>query len=179
MKKSILKKLNRQLYILVIIFCIAAILPIFFGNAPYMMHLLIFSLLWASLGTTWDLVFGYAGILSLGHLGFFTIGAYASAMLTVSLEVSPWLGIIFSGIVAGIVGLLLGIPCLRLKGAYIALLTFAFHLVLPTLINRGEAIGTRGTKGIFEIPSLQIGNYTFNQLDKVPWFYVILIMTIL
>ena len=179
MKKSIFKKINRQQYILIITFLISAILPIFFGDTPYIMHLLIFSLLWASLGTIWDLVFGYAGILSLGQLGFFTIGAYASAMLTTNLGVSPWLGIIFSGIVAGIIGILLGLPCLRLKGAYIALITFAFHLVLPTLINRGEIIGTRGTKGIFEIPSLQIGNYTFNQLDKVPWFYVILGMTIL
>jgi branched-chain amino acid transport system permease protein len=173
------KKINRQVSILIVIFFIFAILPVFFGNTPFIMHLLVFSLIWACLGTIWDLVFGYAGILTLGQLGFFTIGAYASAMLTTNLMVSPWVGIIFAGVVAGIVGVLLGIPCLRLKGAYVALITFAFHLVLPTLIHRGDIIKTGGTKGIFEIVPLKIGGYVFNQLYKVPWFYVFLGLTIL
>lgn len=174
----LLKRINRQQKILIIFFLILPILPIFFSNTPYIMHILIFSLIWSSLAVTWDLVFGYAGILTLGHLGFFTIGAYASAMLTTNFPVSPWVGIIFGGVVAGIFGLLLGVPCLRLKGAYVALITFAFHLVLPTLIHRGDIIKTGGTKGIFGIIPLKIGSYTFSQLNKVPWFYVMLGLTI-
>ncbi|MCL4418134.1 MAG: branched-chain amino acid ABC transporter permease [Actinobacteria bacterium] len=178
MKINYFNKINNKVYIAFVVFFILGILPIFVGKTAFIMHIMIYSLIWASVGTTWDLAFGYAGVPTLGQLGFFAIGAYTSGIITKTFAISPWVGILFGGFIAGIVGLLLGVPCLRLKGAYISLITFAFHLILPTLIHQGKAIGTGGATGLYNIPSLSIGKYIFSSGNKVPWFYVMLGMSI-
>jgi branched-chain amino acid transport system permease protein len=72
-----------------------------------------------------------------------------------------------------------GLPCLRLKGAYVALVTFAVHMILEPFLksNAGRSIGTGGTQGILSIPTLKLGGYTFSTLEPVPWFYTAMVIT--
>ncbi len=108
-----------------------------------------------------DLFIGYSGQLSLGHNGFFGIGAYASALLTVKLGFSPWLAMII-GILASLgAGLILTAPFIRLKGFYLALVTMAFGLIIHGMTLALPDI-TSGAAGIAGIPKLSLGKIPLN-----------------
>jgi len=136
------------------------------------MHLLIMSLIWAVVAASWDIVLGYAGIFNLGQIAFFAIGAYVTGILSKNLGVSPWIGLIAGGFVAGISGILIGLPCLKLKGIYVALMTLAFYEVIGPLIVVGRPIGTGGKGGLLPIPPLSVGSYVFSSSRPVPWYIV-------
>jgi branched-chain amino acid transport system permease protein len=98
-----------------------------------------------------DLVFGYAGLLSLGHIGFFAIGAYGVAILANQLG-APWsAGTLLSLLVNVGIGILLGYAFLRLKGSYFMLGTLAFGLVIQALIRVWFSV-TGGDAGLGNIP---------------------------
>ena len=146
------------------------LLPLFFHDNRYIMHVLILFLIWGVVAAAWDLIIGYAGVVSLGQLAFFAVGGYASGMLSIYLKISPWAGILAGGIAAGVMGFGIGLPCLRLRGVYVAVVTLGVHLVLPTLLMRGRKIGTGGWYGLSKIPPLQF----FSPLELVPLYYVAL-----
>jgi branched-chain amino acid transport system permease protein len=143
------------------------------------MHLLIMCLIYGAAAGAWDLMIGFAGVFSFAQIAFYVIGAYASAIITNHFGISPWLGIIAGGGIAAGTGLVIGLPCLRIKGSYVALLTFALHLLLEPLLKSewGIAIGTGGTGGIISIPKLAVGGYTFSRLEVVPPFYTALLVS--
>ena len=166
---------RKQFSSLSVIVVIIAILPVFMFNNSYGMHLMIMSLIWAVVAASWDLVLGYAGIFNLGQLAFFAIGAYVSSMLSVNLGLSPWAGLILAGLISGVLGVLIGLPCLKLKGIYVALMTLAFYEVVGPLIIVGRPVGTGGKGGLFPIPAFRIGGYLFNSNELVPWLYLALV----
>lgn len=145
---------------------VLSILPLIFHNNTYIMHILILCFIWGGVASAWNLIVGYANVFSFGQIAIFAIACYTSAMLTLNLGVSPWLGILAGAGVAALVGILIGLPCLRLKGIYVALATLAIHLALPTLLSQGRVYGTGGTRGLAGIPPLQIGTYTFGLLSN-------------
>jgi len=100
-------------------------LPLWITSPTYL-QILIFLLLFAYLTTSWNLVGGFAGVLPLGHSAYVGIGAYTSTVLWITWGISPWLGMWVGGIFAAIVGTIIGIPTLKLRGAYFALSTMAF-----------------------------------------------------
>ncbi len=73
-------------------------------SGPYYMHLIILSLIWAVVASSWNLIMGYAGIYSFAQLAFFTVGAYAAGMAEIWWKMSPWLGLPFAGIVSALAG---------------------------------------------------------------------------
>src|SRR5437762_2870765 len=107
-----------------------------------------------------NLVNGYTGQFSLGHAGFMAAGAYASAWLTLSfgyaLGTSEWatttafvIALLLGGVVAAIAGLLVGVPSLRLKGDYLAIVTLGFNEIIKGIIQNAEPLGAqRGLGGI-------------------------------
>ena len=137
-------KMRKDLTILIVIYLIFSALPILFHGDLYIMNILIMCLIWGVVAASWDLIMGFAGIFSFAQVAFFIIGAYGSAILTNALEISPWLGLPAGGLITAIIGVLVGLPCLRLKGAYIALVTFAVHMILVPFLksDAGKAIGT-------------------------------------
>jgi branched-chain amino acid transport system permease protein len=171
--KMRLMKLDREAITLLVMLAVLLLLPAYFHSNLYIMHILILCLIYGVVAVGWDFMMGYAGIFTFGQFAFFAIGAYTSGMLTLHAGISPPLGILLAGLVAAGVGILIGLPCLRLKGAYIALVTFALHLILTPLINSdlGRAIGTGGTVGLLNIPPLAAG---FSVAAKVPWYYTLL-----
>lgn len=177
----LIMKMPRELSILFIMLGVVGLLPIFLHNNQVIMHILIMSLIWGVVAANWDFMMGFAGIFTFGQVAFFVIGAYTSGILTTYLGISPWLGILAGGITVGLAGVLIGLPCLRLKGTYIALVTFALHMILTPLFlsDVGRAMGTGGSLGLLHIPPLQLGGYTFTVFDKIPWFYVALAISFL
>lgn len=90
--------------------------------------------LWATVVSQWNLVFGVAGIFSLAQMAIFAVGGYTAAMLALYLKLPLWWGMLAGGLMATVFSLIIGLACLRLKGAYVALLTLAIATALHVLI---------------------------------------------
>jgi branched-chain amino acid transport system permease protein len=167
-------KLSKKSLFFLVALLVLSLLPLAIGDNRTIMHLLIMSFIWAVVAASWDLIMGYARVYSFAQMAFFGLGGYTTAMLTMQLGVSPWLGILAGGGVALAIGLLIALPCLRLRGMYVGMVTFAVHLVLPLLARAGKPIGTGGSWGLTDIAPLYVGGYTFSSLELLPWYYVAL-----
>ena len=146
----------------------------FFLKSSYVYHVLILCFIWSIVVVGWDLVLGYVGIFNFAQLVFFAGGAYLSGMISIGLGVHPVAALALGGLLVGVIGLLVGLPCLRLRGEYVALFTFAVHLALPALITQGRALGTGGSTGLMGIPPLEAFGYTIRTIDKMPWYFLTL-----
>jgi branched-chain amino acid transport system permease protein len=113
--------------------------------------------IYATVNMAWNLLFGYAGVFSFGQLGFFALGAYGSVLSVLHWGLSPWLGMWFGGVVAAVAGLCVGIPSLRLYGAYMVLFTLAFQLGLAGLVKNVWTDVTGGVMGLYNVPALTAG----------------------
>ena len=91
---------------------IMAIMPLFVGNIPFIMNILIMCLIWAVVASCWDVIMGFAGIFSFGQVAFFVIGAYCSGILAIDHHVMPVLAILIAGVFTAGMGILVGLPCL-------------------------------------------------------------------
>ena len=168
-------RMRGDLLSLLVTYGVLAILPAFLSGNLARMGILIMIMIFAVVSSEWDLIMGYAGVFTFANVALFAVGAYASAMLAMRLGMSPWLAMPIAGAITAGIGAIIGLPCLRLKGSYVALVTFGFHMMLIPLINSnvGRAIGTGGAQGLIAIPPLYVGGYTFQPLNLVPWFYVV------
>lgn len=148
----------------------------FFLGESYIYHTMILVFIWTMVAVGWDLVLGYVGIFNFAQLVFFACGAYATGMLSISLGVHPAIALVLGGGVVGLIGLIIGLPCLRLRGEYVALFTFAVHLAMPSVLSQGRSFGTGGSTGLMGIPSLEGFGYSFSTIDKVPWYFITLLI---
>lgn len=172
---------KRNAQLLAVLFGIIGVLPLFYGGADHIMHILIMCLIWSVVASCWDLIMGFAGIFSFGQVAFFVIGSYASAILSAKFSIPPVFSVFLAGFTAALLGVLVGLPCLKLKGAYIALVTFAVHMILDPVLKGdiGRAIGTGGSRGILTIAPMNILGYTFDSADKVPYFYLMFFLAVI
>ena len=118
---------------------------------------------------------GYCGQLSIGHAGFIAVGAYTSAVLTNRLELPFLVGLICAGLTAGLIGMIFGIPSLRVKGFYLAISTIAAQFIIIWVINHWTSV-TGGFMGI-SVPPASIGGITF--ISQSSQFYLIMVITLL
>lgn len=161
---------------LVMVAVIALALPLFVRSATYL-HILILVYLYAYLTTSWNLVGGFAGVLPLGHSAFIGIGAYASTVLSLQYGISPWIGMLV-GVLATGVGVLIGLPTFKMRGAYFALATIAFGEGIRVMVENIDNLGPfklNGPRGL-QIPPLNTGLVNFMFDTKEPYYYIILIM---
>lgn len=107
------------------------------------------------LATSLNLVTGFLGQLALGHAGFMAVGAYASALVTINMNLPIPSGLqfvislIIGGLVAALFGLIIGIPALRLRGDYLGIITLGFgEMIRVIIINLDFTNGARGLRGI-------------------------------
>ena len=173
-------RLKHMAIIIGVSYGIIAILPIFVGDVPFLMNILIMCLIWAVVASCWDVMMGFAGIFSFGQVAFFVMGAYCSAILAINFHVPPLLSILIGGLFTAGMGVVVGLPCLKLAGPYVALVTFGVHMALQAVI-RGEigiALGTRGSWGLLNIPPFSMFGYTFSSANIVPTFYLILVVSL-
>jgi len=173
--------LKRMIVILCGFYSVMGILPLFVGGTDYIMNILIMILIWAVVASCWDVIMGFAGIFSFGQVAFYVVGAYSSAILSVSLHIPPVFAILMAGVITGIFGVLVGLPCLRLAGPYVALVTFAVHMTLVPFLRGplGRAIGSGGAQGILTVPPINLFGYYFSAEQLIPFFYLTLCLTII
>jgi branched-chain amino acid transport system permease protein len=158
----------------------AAFAPLVVWN-PYQLHTLIMAGIFAVLALSLNLLLGYTGQLSLGHAAFFGIGAYASALLSVKLEWSPWLGMLAAIVVPGLAGWGIGRLALKLRGAYFVLLTISFAGVV-SLVSVNWMDLTNGPLGIPGVPALAIALPGLPELSlrtKGAFYYLVLAAVVL
>mgnify|MGYP005841558131 CR=1 FL=1 len=171
---------KRITFLLALIWAVVAVLPLFFGGTNFIMHILIMCLIWSVVAACWDLIMGFAGIFSFGQVAFFVMGAYASAIISAQFGIPPIFAVFIAGGITAAIGILVGLPCLKLKGAYIALVTFAVHMILEPVLKGeiGRAIGTGGTRGLLTIEPMTIFGYTFTTASPVPYFYLFFLVAV-
>ena len=126
-----------------------------------------------------NVLFGYAGQISLGHAAFVGVGAYTTALLCTKITGFPtWFALILGGLLAGIIGLVIGIPVLRLKGHYLALATLAFGLIFTELLKTQNSVSNQSNGGIGGIPNFSVFGLTLKSKIMSSTGYYLLIWTI-
>jgi len=158
---------------------LVAITPLCIHN-NYYLSVLAFVAINTILAVGLNLLMGYAGQVSLGHAAFFGLGAYSSAILTTQYHVSPWLALLAGLVVTSSIALLIGIPCLRLTGHYLAMATLGFGWIVYIVMVHWSAL-TGGTSGIEQIPKLAIGSLVFGDDTSrlyLTWTVAILLLAL-
>ena len=143
----------------------------------YGLEVLIGILFFAYLGTCWNILGGYGGQFSFGHAAFFGLGAYTSTLLLLRLGLTPWLGMLVGGAVAAGFGLFEGYLSFRygLRGPYFSLVTLAFAEMLRVVAVNLKAVGS--SLGLVVPSGSSVVAFEF--AAKLPYYYVILAMTLL
>lgn len=122
------------------------------GN--FALHLLILIFAWGMVVQCWNLIMGVSGIFSFGQLGLYAVGGFGSGVLAQQLGWSPWLAIWIGPLMAVVAAVIIGLPVLRLRGAYVVLLTLAFHELLRNWITNGPSWISGGGYGLRYVPKL-------------------------
>jgi branched-chain amino acid transport system permease protein len=138
---------------------------------PYARHLLILIFLYALTAQAWNILAGYCGQVSFGHVAYFGIGAYTSSMLLMNFHLTPWVGMLAGGLAAIALGLLVGIPTFRLTGHYFAIATLAIAETVQTIFINWNAAGE--AKGLW-LPVMKDGLLNFQWKSKLPYYYIAL-----
>jgi branched-chain amino acid transport system permease protein len=141
---------------------ISVILPFTPWGDRVMVETMTLILTYVMLGWGLNIVVGLAGLLDLGYVAFYAVGAYSYAKLAVELDLSFWACLPLAGAFAAFFGVILGFPVLRLRGDYLAIVTLGFgEMVRITLINWQEFTG--GPNGISGIPRITFFGVPFDR----------------
>ncbi|WP_396613842.1 branched-chain amino acid ABC transporter permease (plasmid) [Haloferax sp. S1W] len=142
-------------------------------------HILIVTLVWAFTAQSWNIMSGYAGQFSFGHVAFFGIGAYATQVLLVDFSINPWFGLLVGSVIAACYGLFAGFLTFRykLRGHFFALATLAFGELARLFVTNIRELN--GASGYFR-PSpgeygLEFGLFAFQFNSDLPYYYLILV----
>jgi branched-chain amino acid transport system permease protein len=170
---SKLAELQRHLIGALVFVAAVASVPIFVSERYILGEVIVF-MFWASVAIQWNVLTGHAGVFSLGQMLFFAIGAYTVGMAGTYLDLSPWFSIPIGAVIAAAAALLVGLACVRLAPAYVALLTFTIVYMVYSLITTESACFTAiagncqplfgGTNGFSGFP-----DFGFRPLLKRNW----------
>ncbi len=141
-------------------FAILLLLPLFTDD-PYLLRIMTLTSIFAILAASWDLLSGFTGQMNFGHALFFGVGAYGAALLNKYAGLPPWGTIPLGALAAVSAGLIIGIPCLRLRGTYLALTTLAFPIILLGIVFAIPDLtgGELGISGIARLARSRITSY--------------------
>ncbi|MHB1405857.1 MAG: branched-chain amino acid ABC transporter permease [Desulfitobacteriaceae bacterium] len=153
---------------LILFALILALVPLFLSN-KYILGVLNQIGIYTIVVVGLCLLIGYAGQISFGHAAFYGLGAYTSGILSLKLNISPWLGLPAAGILAGLVALVIGIPTLKLKHHFLALATLGFGIILGIFFIELTPV-TGGPSGLL-LSSFQISGKPLK--GEVAPFYLI------
>jgi branched-chain amino acid transport system permease protein len=136
----------------------------------YFLHIIVISGIYIILALSLNLIVGFTGLPALGHAAFSCIGAYTSSLLALNLGLSPWVGLILGACLAGLSGVIIGYPAVRLKGDYLALATFGLGVIVYSIAKNWVSL-TRGPMGLPGIPGFSIFGYELSEI----WQYLVLV----
>jgi len=157
-KKEVLVLPSRVAVLL--FFLVLLFLPLFTQH-PYLLRILILTSIFAVFAASWDLLCGFTGQMNFGHALFFGVAAYVTALLNLHANIPPWGSIPLGALAAVLTGLIVGIPCLRIKGTYLALTTLAFPIILMGIVFAIPNItgGELGISGLARISGSRLTDY--------------------
>ena len=147
--------------IAVLVFIIALLLLPVAIDDPYLLRIIILTSIFAILSASWDLLSGFTGQMNFGHALFFGVAAYTTALLNLHADLPPVLSIPLGALGAVLAGLVIGIPCLRLRGTYLALTTLAFPIILMGIVFVIPNVtgGELGISGLDRLSGSRVSNY--------------------
>jgi len=154
----------------VAIAALGGLLPIIFHSDSYVILLLCTTGISIIVISGLDILFGYSGQISLGHAGFYCIGAYASAILSRDLGLPVFVTILLGGALATILAILLALPAVKLVHHFLALVTISFGQLVYLFVSQARGL-TEGYSGMNFIPRPTFGSFVFE--SNVAYFYVV------
>lgn len=171
---------NRSRFIFLGLFLLALLLPwLPLGTSSnYLLRIMTTVLLYMILALGLNIVPGFTGLLDLGYVGFYGIGAYTAGLLTIHYDLSFWLILPLAALNGAIWGILLGAPTLRLTGDYFAIVTFGFS-ELVVLVIRNELWLTRGPMGLPGIKPPSIFGHVLVQEWEFFYLAIFLVLVVL
>lgn len=151
-----------------VFFVLLLVFPILVEDL-YLIRILTLASIFAIFAASWDLLSGFTGQMNFGHALFFGVSSYTAALLNLHLHIPPWGTIPLGALAAVLAGLIIGIPCLRLRGTYLALTTLAFPIILMGIV--------------FSVPDVTGGELGISGLERlaksrVVAFYIIVTLMI-
>lgn len=166
------QNMRKNVFALIILAGAAFLLPLSSNN--YWIEVATMALFYVVLALGLNVVVGFTGLLDLGYAAFFAIGAYTTGILMTQLKVSFLITFLLAGIFAGLAGVIIGAPTLRLRSDYLAIVTLGFGEIIR--ISAKNLSITGSASGIFGIPRPQIFGYTFS--NNTDFYYAMLILAI-
>jgi branched-chain amino acid transport system permease protein len=150
-------------------------------------------LIYVMLGSGLNIVVGLAGLLDLGYVAFYAVGAYSYALLSIHFGLSFWICLPLAGLLAAIFGILLGFPVLRLRGDYLAIVTLGFGEIIRQLLINWQSLtgGANGIGGIarptllgldFQPPSMSQNSFSeffgiaYTPMQRIVFFYYLILL---
>ena len=168
-KKAILNKGLLLVLLILLIF-----VPFALNN--YYIDILTITGIYAILALGLNIVVGLAGLLDLGYIAFYAIGAYSYGILNTEFGIPFWPALLIGGLLAAFAGMFLGMITLRLRGDYLAIVTLGFLMIVHLILNNWDSL-THGPNGILGISSPSIGKFVFS--EPIHFYYLILAISIL
>jgi branched-chain amino acid transport system permease protein len=153
---------------------VAAFLVVFAVILPLSLHEYYLSIINLSLiavvgALGLNILVGYTGQISVGHAAFMSVGAYTAANLAVNLNLPFWITLPAGGLMAALIGAIVGIPSLRIKGLYLAIATLAGQLIIEWVINHTPAI-SGGAQASIQVPRPTLWGYQFRTQGQLYFF---------
>lgn len=147
----------------------------YFSDSSFIVAVFTSAVMLGLFAAIYDLMIGYAGLINFGYAGFIAAGAYTSALAWLHLGISPWLGLFLGGLVCGLLGFLTGLISLRLRGLYLALLTFFVgEAIRFTIANTPDV--TRGMLGLSVGPFPDLLGINFDRGERLTYYYLLLVI---
>lgn len=167
--------MTRKLFVLLLII-VGFIYPLVVP-ANYFIHLGVLALIWMIVAQGTNIIQGYTGYVSIAQAGFMGIGAYTSALLSVSLGLPVWLTIVIAPFVTAIAAIIAGYPSLRVRGHYFAIVTMALNMVIFTILVNWISL-TGGEAGMANIPApeaISLLGLDIRFDRRIPYYYLVLV----
>jgi len=155
--------------------CLLALFILPFFVRDYFLDVAILVGIYVILALGLNVVVGFAGLLNLGFVAFYALGAYTYALLNTKLALGFWTALPFSVGLSAIAGFLLAVPALRLRGDYLAIVTLGFGEITRLILNNWDSL-TMGPNGISGISSPTILSLS---LGKLSYFYYLVLLFVL
>lgn len=149
-----------------------------FVGGMYQTNIMITALLYVVLGLGLNIIIGLGGMLHIGYIAFYALGAYSYALLNFHFGLNFWLALPIGAAVGGLFSLAIGIPVLRLRGDYLAIVTLAFAEITRLVLENWSDL-TFGTAGIRNIPRPTIPGVRMNLLQTTTFVYFIMIALVI
>lgn len=142
----------------------------------YVMGIMCRIFMYTILAGSLNVINGYSGQFSIGHAGFYCVGAYVEAILALRFGLSFWIALPMGGIAAGVIGYLVALPTIRLKGIYLSIVTLGFSEIIRLIALNWEGV-TGGPNGIKGIPApVLLGNRISS---SVQYYYIFFFLALL